>query len=381
MNNTPHVLAGRYRVGELVYSDANGNLHRGYDQLLNRAVGIELLTAGVSPALDHTLQDKARRMVQAELPHVAALYDQGEQDGHSFLVIEELAHRSLAEAAPLTPAATADLVSTLAATLRAAAQKRVAPPRMDANTVRMTEDGLFQIVNWGSASGGNTNDVALITPLLALAVTGSEQGAQQLQRVRRGEKRSPLERIVERAAGGHYTTLDLLVADVETAKNAADDPTIVVRRGRPTVMVPVEPVQEQRVAPVTRRPPWLPILLAALVLLAGGAFFGRSLFGQNQTTGEAVATPTITQATPAPDAPPPTRAEVQGQPFVVTTIRGQRLNVRGEPNQSAAIVGKLNNGDSVRVLEGPVPSNGLRWARIQADGVEGWCVYDALSPQ
>ncbi len=52
------------------------------------------------------------------------------------------------------------------------------------------------------------------------------------------------------------------------------------------------------------------------------------------------------------------------------------------PSQSAAIVGKLNNGAGVRVLEGPVDSGGRRWARVLLDdGVEGWCVYDALRPQ
>ena len=73
MSAMPSVLAGRYHVGEPVYSDGTVTIYRGYDQLLNRAVGLELLDASLSPDLETSLQDKARRMALAELPHVAAL--------------------------------------------------------------------------------------------------------------------------------------------------------------------------------------------------------------------------------------------------------------------------------------------------------------------
>ncbi len=332
MNNAPNILAGRYHVGEQVYTNGAVTIHRGHDQLLNRAVGIELLAVGASTDLESTLQDKARRMAVAELPHVAALYDQGEQGGHSFLVIEELAQSSLAEVAPLTPTAVADLVKVVATTLRAAAQKRVTPPRIDADTVRMTPEGLFQIVNWGAAAPNPGNEVALVAPLLALAVTGSTQGVQPTKRGRNNAKATPLERIVERAMNGRYATLDELVAEIESAKNAADDPTIVVQRGNPTVMVPVDTTVQPSIPLPQRRIPWLPIMLVVLLLIAGGAMFGRNLLGRNEATGQETTATTVSTVEPTePTAPASVPTEIQGQPFVVATRGGLRLNVRSEP--------------------------------------------------
>jgi hypothetical protein len=378
MSDAPPLLANRYEVAELVYRDATVAVYRGFDQLLNRAVGIELLNVGASADQARAMEDKARRMALAELPHVAALYDQGEQDGRSFLVMEELAQSSLGEVAPLPASATANLVAALATTLRTAARKGTPPPRIDADSIRVTPDGLFQIVNWGIARPGTPNDVALVTPVLVLAAEGA------MAQPTHGAL-SPLGRVVERARDGTYGTLDALVADVEAARTTADDPTVVVRRGRPTIMLPDGPPRShdapQRAG--RTRPAWLPLVLVAMLLLVGAAFASRFITSRSQGSDQpaagvsetALAGSTATPAGPAPTAQP------QGQPFVVATNTGQRLNVRSGPGRNNPVVGRLNNGSVVQVLEGPVEGGGQRWARIQGEGVAGWCLYDALRAQ
>ena len=60
--------------------------------------------------------------------------------------------------------------------------------------------------------------------------------------------------------------------------------------------------------------------------------------------------------------------QAQGQTGVVIA-EDSRLNVRGGPGVSFAIVGKLDPGDTVQVLG--VSDDGS-WYQIRAGGIEGW---------
>jgi uncharacterized protein YgiM (DUF1202 family) len=53
-----------------------------------------------------------------------------------------------------------------------------------------------------------------------------------------------------------------------------------------------------------------------------------------------------------------------------TVTSEDRLNLRAEPDTAAAIVRKLDPGDTVTILEG---NAGDTWLRVQmADGATGW---------
>src|SRR3712207_6439076 len=143
------ILSGRYLVGELVYGDPAVAVHRGHDQVLDRAVTIELLQPGAGAEVATALRDKARRMALVELPHVAALYDQGDEEGRPYLVLEELLGEALADVAPLPSAGAASLVSSLATTLAAAHERRAPVPRVDRGSVRVVDDDRIQIIDWG----------------------------------------------------------------------------------------------------------------------------------------------------------------------------------------------------------------------------------------
>ena len=378
-----NLLSERYQLGDPIYGDAGVAVHRGYDQKLNRPVTIELPRAGhPNDVVADMLRNKARRMALADLPHLAALYDQGEQDGRPYLVFEELIGAPLAEVAPLAPADVVTLITALGATLRAARQQQVDPPRLDPNSVRFG-DGRPQMVDWGIAAA-TTGEVAALSALLALAATGSQTGTTSRH------VPAPLLRVVQRAVGGEYASADDLQRDLQQSVTAADEPTVALPRGRPTLIVPdraQEPVslaasEERAQAPVSLPAPAVrgharrPLLLAglglALVLLLGGGLWARGRMGGSggappATTGEAA-------------GPAVTTSAATGTPYIVATNGGQRLNVRARPDQNSNIVGKLVNGTEVRVVEGPVPAGGLQWVRVEGGGVSGWCVFGALRP-
>jgi uncharacterized protein YgiM (DUF1202 family) len=60
---------------------------------------------------------------------------------------------------------------------------------------------------------------------------------------------------------------------------------------------------------------------------------------------------------------------------VVFTTAGDRLNLRSGPGLSFDIIGKLDKGTIVTLLEGPRKADNYAWWRIRTpDGLEGWAV-------
>lgn len=59
----------------------------------------------------------------------------------------------------------------------------------------------------------------------------------------------------------------------------------------------------------------------------------------------------------------------------VYTTEGDRLNLRSGPGLRFDIIGRMQNGERVTLIEGPRKQDGLGWWRIRtADGTEGWAV-------
>lgn len=397
------VLSGRYEVGDVVYRDASVAVYRGHDRVLNRPVTIERLQPqAVSPATIAALQDKARRMALAELPNMAALYDQGEEQGQPYLVTEELQGAPLVDVAPLAPHDVVALVTAVGATVRAAQRTQTPLPPLDGQRIRYG-DGRTQIVAWGvQPPVAASADPHLLAPILALAATGTPAGD--------GAAGVPpaLRRIVAQALGGQYASSQALEDDLRAVIVTADDPTVVIPRPRPTIVLgqvpetpparPASPAQATR-AGVFRRPSrpaavaappapaatsrsrrgLLPLLAGVVILaalLGGGSWIRGRTATPNMTAGGVAGTAATSTA-----AGGPTTGTNGGKPFVAAPAGTTRLNVRSGPGESYPVVGKLTTGDRVQVVEGPVKAGGRNWAHIQGNGVDGWCVFEALRPQ
>lgn len=64
-----------------------------------------------------------------------------------------------------------------------------------------------------------------------------------------------------------------------------------------------------------------------------------------------------------------------GGEAVINTTAGDVLNVRTGAGTNFEVVARLNTGEVVTLLEGPVPSSGFTWWRVRtASGIEGWVV-------
>jgi Tol biopolymer transport system component/tRNA A-37 threonylcarbamoyl transferase component Bud32 len=98
MSLVPGVRLGPYEIVTLIGAGAMGEVYRARDTRLNRTVAVKVLHA----SLDLRPESKARFQREAEVvaalndPHICAIYDIGEANGLTYLVIEHVDGESLA---------------------------------------------------------------------------------------------------------------------------------------------------------------------------------------------------------------------------------------------------------------------------------------------
>ena len=92
------MLAGRYRLESLVAAGGVGEVWRGRDEVLGRAVAVKLLRAEYTshPETLGRFRAEARHAAAVAHPGVAQVYDYGE-DARPYLVMELVEGPSLAE--------------------------------------------------------------------------------------------------------------------------------------------------------------------------------------------------------------------------------------------------------------------------------------------
>src|SRR6266508_531848 len=83
---------GPYEIQSLIGMGGMGEVYKARDTRLNRTVAIKLLPAAVAERADRRarFEVEARAISSLSHPHICALFDVGEQDGHPFLVMEHL---------------------------------------------------------------------------------------------------------------------------------------------------------------------------------------------------------------------------------------------------------------------------------------------------
>lgn len=375
-------LTDRYQLGELVYSDSSVLVYRGRDQVLNRDVTVELLreSCAADPRYCQRLVDKARAAALINLPNVASLYDQQAIGDRPFLVIEELAGPPLAHVAPLPPDHAIGLVQAIATTFRAALARQHALPIINEQTVRMGVEGRVQIVDLG-LDQAPPHEAAAVQQLGQVLQTALGPDATP----------SPLHAVAQRAVAGQYPTIDALLHDIGQTEQRASSTTTVMPRVATVVIPPAQhqggatqgwaaqpPIAQPIASPTLKRSMW-PWLAGAGVLLAlvVGGLAARGETAQNNATASAGAA----QSSGAPAtgaAQGSTAPAASGDAYVVAARGSASVRVRSGPGTSFNQVASLPNGTIVQVISPPQAADNYNWVQIRADGVEGWCILEAL---
>jgi eukaryotic-like serine/threonine-protein kinase len=155
-----YLLAGRYRLTDRIAAGGMGEVWRGQDELLNRAVAVKLLPtvrAGDEAFLAR-FRAEARYAASLSHPGIARVYDYGESSefGGAYLVMElvdgEPLSAILARAGRLSPDATLDIVSQAARALDAAHQAGIVHRDIKPGNLIVAAGGTTKITDFGIAT-------------------------------------------------------------------------------------------------------------------------------------------------------------------------------------------------------------------------------------
>ncbi|MGZ4794364.1 MAG: protein kinase domain-containing protein [Acidimicrobiia bacterium] len=153
----PVMLAGRYRVGDLLGHGGMGEVRAATDEALDRPVAIKLLRAtfAAETGLRERFEREARAAARVGHPNVIAIYDVGEQDGVPYFVMERLSGWTLADelttgplAEPQVHALATELLGALATAHRLGVIHRDVKP----GNVLLRDDGHATLADFGIAT-------------------------------------------------------------------------------------------------------------------------------------------------------------------------------------------------------------------------------------
>ena len=172
------VLAGRYRLGELLGAGGMGSVYMGTDLLTERRVAVKVFTApGGTRGRDafHRFVREARTTGQLRHPHIVSLLDFNEDMG--FMVLEYMAGGTLAERLrpALDLAACRAIMLQLLDALRAAHQRGVVHRDIKPSNVFFTPAGAAKLGDFGVAHLQDTGQTQTGAFIGTLAFMSPEQ--------------------------------------------------------------------------------------------------------------------------------------------------------------------------------------------------------------
>jgi hypothetical protein len=155
-------LAGRYVLEELIDTGGMAEVWRARDEVLARPVAVKILRDHLArdPGFAKRFQLEAVAAARLTHPNVVSVYDTGQDDGLSFIVMEHLDGRNLREIlderGPLEPEEVVALVAPVLSALAYAHANGVVHRDVKLANILVAEDGRVQVTDFGIAKAAFT---------------------------------------------------------------------------------------------------------------------------------------------------------------------------------------------------------------------------------
>jgi serine/threonine protein kinase len=143
-------LAGRYRIESLIGRGGMADVYAGTDTMLQRPIAIKVLTDRSDAVLRRFLRE-AQSMARLNHRNIVAVYDAGQTEGYSYIIMELLAGRPLAQvpADELTMHVAIRYFIELLEGLAYAHDQNVIHRDMKPANVMVLDDGTIKVMDFG----------------------------------------------------------------------------------------------------------------------------------------------------------------------------------------------------------------------------------------
>src|SRR4029077_5191324 len=184
MPSATRVFANRYELRDTIGHGGMADVYLGHDRLLDRGVAVKVLAAAF--ASDPTNVERFRREAQSAAalnhPHIVAVYDWGEEDGTSYIVMEYVPGQTLRDIieayAPLAPMEAARLTAEIADALSFAHAHGVVHRDVKPGNVLVTPRGEVKVTDFGIARADSGEPLTKTGAVLGTATYFSPEQAQ-----------------------------------------------------------------------------------------------------------------------------------------------------------------------------------------------------------
>ncbi len=159
----PSVYADRYEIVREIARGGMANVYLAHDRKLDRPVALKVLPAELSR--DGTFVERFRLEAQAAAslndPTIVAVYDWGQEQETSFIVMEYVEGHTLRDViaqGPMEPVAAAGIAADIAKALAAAHRAGVVHRDIKPGNVLLTPDGQVKVADFGIARANGAGD-------------------------------------------------------------------------------------------------------------------------------------------------------------------------------------------------------------------------------
>src|SRR4051812_39714739 len=158
------VYNGRYELVRHIARGGMAEVYLAHDQLLDRPVALKVLFPELS--IDRSFVERFRREAQAAAnlshPNIVSVYDYGEEDGSSFIVMEYIDGQTLTQVirtqGPLLADRAAAIGADVAAALAFAHRNGVVHRDVKPGNVLIDQSGHVKVTDFGIARAGNAQE-------------------------------------------------------------------------------------------------------------------------------------------------------------------------------------------------------------------------------
>ena len=152
----PGARLGPYEILEPIGSGGMGEVYRGHDPRLDRAVAIKVLAGDYSTDAERVqrFEQEARATATLNHPHIVAVHDVGQHEGVPYIVSELLEGETLRErlrTGPVPPRKAIEYAIQIARGLSAAHDKGIVHRDLKPENIFITLDGRAKILDFGLA--------------------------------------------------------------------------------------------------------------------------------------------------------------------------------------------------------------------------------------